>query len=366
MDKHRKICIIQMEAVHEEIIPSIIHALNALFIKPVVYINADCRTKRGDIFQLTGNIEADVKYVPIKGKQDWRDLEEQIRSQRYDACIFSTYQRKGILDFSLRLGCPVYGVVHNVELFIEAFLTSAHAKSRLEEIQGLITLSKHVRDRLVHEFMYASTRSLRSTWIKPYFWLDQKVESDEELAEKPRTFTIPGGVNFANRDYQGLVSAIQSLSLGHDEAHFYVAGGGRDRDPLAKLLDETKLSAHFSFAKSNELGWVEYRDYYSCISRSDYLLPLTANNSYLSTKITSAIPTSIGFCKPSLISREYGQLYGIPAVFYQNGDLKAGLRDSLNSDYETYKKLSQSLRVLLESELERNSSALSEIMMSSV
>jgi glycosyltransferase involved in cell wall biosynthesis len=362
MNTTSKVCIIQMEAVHEEIIPSLIHALNSIHIKPDVYINKNCKTRRGDVFERIIGLNACINYVPINGKSDWQNLQELIRDKNYNACIFSTYQRKSILDFSLELEIPVFGIVHNVSLFIEAFLTSRSAKAKQSLIRGIITLSEHVSTTLINEFKYASATELEISCLKPYFWQDISTLSSDIPSLDSTTFVIPGGVNFANRDFKGLISAFSEISTSISQVHFIVAGGGRDRDSLEATVKDLSLDQYFSFATRNTLGWVEYKDYYECISSSAYVLPLTSNKAYLSTKITSAIPTSIGFCKPSLIPEEQKDLYGIPAFPFAGDDLGEGIMNIVNCGNAQYLEIKNDLSKLLSEQLKSNAESTQKLL----
>ena len=46
----RTVAIVQFEAVHEEVIPSVCHALKENGITPTVFLNHEILTRRGDIF----------------------------------------------------------------------------------------------------------------------------------------------------------------------------------------------------------------------------------------------------------------------------------------------------------------------------
>ncbi|QVL52565.1 MAG: hypothetical protein KFB97_14380 [Cyanobium sp. M30B3] len=348
-----------MEAVHEEIIPSLIHALNSIHIKPDIYINRDCKLRRGDIFKEITGLNACISYVPINGKPDWQNLQKLIQSKNYNACLFSTYQRKSILDFSLALEIPVFGIVHNVSLFIEAFLTSRHAKPKQDQIRGIITLSEHVCSTLISEFKYASATDLITSCIKPYFWQDISHIDIDVPRHSSTTFVIPGGVNFANRDFKGLIEAIKEMPISSSQVHFIVAGGGRDRNSLEATVKDLGLDQYFSFAARNSLGWVEYKDYYECILSSTYVLPLTSNKAYLSTKITSAIPTSIGFCKPSLIPEEQKELYKIPAFPFPGDDLREAIMNVVSCDEMKYLETKNDLKELLSEQLKSNAESTS-------
>lgn len=339
-----------MEAVHEEIIPSLVKALNDNSILPDVYINANCKRRRGDLFREIKSICCNTFYINIEKAKDWEDLKSTVHKENYDACIFSTYQHKGIINFSLSLHVPIFGVVHNVSIFKESFFTVEDTQARQIYVQGLIALSKHVKDSIEFELSISNSTqaAIPVGVIQPFFWKtfhinDQKLPNSSSIK-----YAIPGGVNFKNRDYFGLVDALSNSSVKRIDASFIILGGGKDREKLFNIVKEHNLSYCFAFAPQNKLGWVEYNHYYKLIKSSDIILPLAIDDVYTKNKITSAIPTSIGFCKPCLISQSMQKIYKIPAY-----KVKENLADSLSRMHETIRAHHEStIRSILEKKMD--------------
>lgn len=343
-----KICIIQMEAVHEEIIPSLVKALNDNSIFPDVYINANCKRRRGDIFREIKSICCNIFYINIEKAQDWEDLKSTVHVESYDACIFSTYQHKGIINFSLSLDAPIFGVVHNVSLFKESFFTVGDPQARQNHVQGLIVLSQHVKDSIKFELSNSAQIAIPIEVIQPFFWKTFHINDHSLPNSSGIKYAVPGGVNFKNRDFFGLVDALNNSSVKRISANFSILGGGKDREKLFQIVKEHNLSHCFSFAPQNKLGWVDYNHYYSLIRSSDVILPLAIDDVYNKNKITSAIPTSIGFCKPCLISQSMQQIYKIPAY-----KVKGSLADSLSRMHETIRVHHEStIRSILEKKMD--------------
>ena len=112
----RKCAILQFEAVHEITIPFVVDILNKLGWEPDVYINDRCLV-RGDLFQLSPNLQCSIKYVPVASPQDWRDIESGLTNSNYEFVFSNTCQLPGTIKFLNSINLPTLGLVHNAELF---------------------------------------------------------------------------------------------------------------------------------------------------------------------------------------------------------------------------------------------------------
>jgi hypothetical protein len=69
------------------------------------------------------------------------------------------------------------------------------------------------------------------------------------------------------------------------------------------------------------------------MSSSSFCLPLFLNKEYSTSKITSALPTSVGFGLPALIPADQAELYRIPSISYEES-LEQGLLSLI--DYPSF------------------------------
>ena len=96
----RTCAIVQFEGVHEEVVPSLVHALNRCKVRPTAYINARCLETRGDVFAGMTALDCDVNYLPIATRQDWLQLASTVQTGGYDFLVLSTYQLDGAADWA--------------------------------------------------------------------------------------------------------------------------------------------------------------------------------------------------------------------------------------------------------------------------
>lgn len=290
-----KCAIVQHEAVHEEVIPSFIYIFSLLGVKVDVFLNKTIEYRRGDLFSEFDVIDANINYVDLNNKKDWDSLHSLIIKQQYDFIYSNTFQREGIMEWVLSLGKPVIGLVHNVKIF-----SDSNGQEKIKKFNNeisLFTLANHVSRSLKESFFdfgYQPKIFNATSCIWP------RSNNDPYELNDVRTIGIPGGVNFDNRDFVSLVDAVVNNKDRISNLKFIVMGGGRDRVKLQNLCADKGIDSFFRFLDiSSESGMVLYEDYVKEINSVTFIDPLTHNDSqYGSTKITSAIPTALGFLKP--------------------------------------------------------------------
>lgn len=316
-----KACIIQCEAVHEEITPSIVKCLNDNDIPVDVYLNENILKRRGDIYKEIKGLNLNVIYTKFDGAKSWRILRENCNKVCYDLVIFSTYQFKSIIDYSSGFNSAVFGVVHNIKIFEESYIECK--KNELDNILGLIVLADHVKTNLAKILIkYKNLPQLDSLiTIYPHYWQNPEqlyFRREIDWNSKKLKIIVPGSVNFANRNFKEIIECIKNNPIIKEKLEIVIAGGGKNRQDLENEIQKLNLSNSFKFLKLNHLGWVEYPQYYEEISQSFACLPLSANKLYKTEKITSAIPTSIGFLIPAILPISQKDQYKIPSYSYSS------------------------------------------------
>jgi hypothetical protein len=308
----RRICaIFQFEAVHEETIPSLVRALNNAGYRARLYVNARCEIDRGDIFAHFPELDFELSYVPIARKPDWQALARQAQRPDVDFICLSTFQLEGIGQWAEATGRPILGVVHNAR----RFLLGEVCRRLLERGQArVLTLAQHVAVYL-HQRVGAQHTDHIGV-LEPVYW---GILPEAQAAPGPtRTVAIPGGVNFATRDYRTLLALLgdpgNRTRLGG--LAFKVLGGGKDRAELERDVINHGVAEHLVFAPLGPNGRVPYGDYFAGLRDADFLYPMLplAFHPYREHKITSAIATAVGFNLPIVLDRWTANTYRAPAL----------------------------------------------------
>lgn len=355
-----KCAIVQFEAVHEEIVPSIISAFTANGAVCEAFINQQCLNQRGDIFASVGTQGATINYVPIERRADWQSLAERVHGGGFDAICFATFQRDSIANWSLKFGVPVFGVVHNVEVF-----RKSDAAMQVLQSGGLkvLTLAPHVASFACRHFPNALIDSIGV--MEPVQWGEPPERNTALPKDRLIRLAVPGGVKFATRDYLPLLDAVAELAgrAGGAGIQIDVIGGGSDREELEERASSAGLSRYIHFAPLMPTQRVGYHDYIAHLRAADFLLPLNPPHfpPYHTHKITSAVPTSIGLCLPAVLDRWTHFTYRTPGIVADMSPL-AALERVLSCSDEEYAALGASLRQIRTETLARNSSEIGRLL----
>jgi glycosyltransferase involved in cell wall biosynthesis len=327
------VAIVQFEAVHEEVIPSVCHALKENGITPTVFLNREILTRRGDIFARICPGEFDYHYVPVSSPEDWHMLKTRLLARKKDAFVFiNTYQRPGIAKFGSELGKPVLGIVHNPQIFLshEDCVKTARAPD-----VGLMTLADHAASYLI-----AGQQSFmdKVASLTPLYWGPETAQSDPDPTQRRRV-VVPGAVNFSNRNYDFLFDAFVQTPDLKTRLEVRILGGGPDRAALENRVIEAGLETDITFSTLNpDTGFVDHQIYFDDLRRAAFVLPLLPLNrqDYRTYKITAALSTAQGFCIPPLLDRWTAMVYRIPALQFQGAQVQDALvaaADMPDADY---------------------------------
>jgi len=345
--RHRA-AVVQLEAVHEECIPALVHLLRLHAVEPRVFLSQRIRTNRPGLRQRFPELGDCIRFVPLEEPRDWSRLARRVRRYSPDVVVLNTFQNAGPVSWASHFDLPMLGVVHNVTLLEDNEL----AKQMVEERRiRLLTLAPHVTAHLMRTDprRYSETATITSTFprrprVRPH-------RSDR------RTVAIPGGVNFASRDYRQILDAVPSIleSVDPSSIRFTIVGGGGDRQELEEIVAARGYDDLFHFVELNETGFVPGGPYYSHLLGADFLLPLVPPfaDAFRTYKITSAIPTSLGLGLPAITDRWTATVYDLPAVTYTDNDIAGGLLRAMTMSADELADLRQQLGVRQEHELAR-------------
>jgi FkbM family methyltransferase len=334
--------------VHEEVIGSVFHALIGNGIEPTAFLN-DRILGRGDIFSRFTEYGDRVNYRPLDAREDWHALADEVRE--FDLLVFNTFRRDGQASWARGLGLPLLGVVHNPKLIVD----QAECRDMVRKGEArLLTLAPHATSWLMAEgpHLFGDTATMTA-------WMWDMPEGDEPSPGERRRITIPGAVDFRNRDYSLVLEALPGLldEVGRDEIEIAIVGGGKDRAELQRMVADRGLDDVFSFAPvDEESGYVLSDVFYSELARSSFLLPLLpeGRRDYRTWKITAAVSSSIGFKVPAILDRWTATVYNLPCVSYPAGRSIEGLAAALRMPEEELTELHGRLSAHRAAAIERN------------
>ncbi|HET7735556.1 MAG TPA: FkbM family methyltransferase [Nocardioidaceae bacterium] len=332
-DRPLRAAVVQLEAVHEEVVSSVFHALLANGVEPTAFLNNRI-LERADLFSTFTSFADRVHYVPLGGPGDWEALTERLRT--FDLLVFNTFQREGQAKLVRKVGIPALGIVHNPRIIVEE--PACLDVIRSGELVPL-TLAPHVTSSLMaHDpHLFAGTRTLAA-------WMWDMPESVALPPTARRRITIPGAVDFKNRDYPLILDVLPGLvdKLGTDSFEIGIVGGGRDRARLQELVTDRGLEDVFWFAPlDEETGFVRSDVFYAELARSTFLLPLLPElrRDYRVWKITASVSSSLGFKVPAVMDRWTSLVYDLPAVTYPTGGVAQGLAAAVEMSEDDYQEL---------------------------
>ena len=332
----KKILILAMGPVHEELAPTYIEISinNSLF--PSFWLHPDSLAKKGDVFsykEKTFNNEFEVNYVALQAKDGKEKLQNYINKNNITEIIFLTLQDPWSVEFAnqlienYQLKCS--GVIHNVNKLkdknVKNFWKSGKASA--------FTLGEHVSEKLKNSLGLNSKviTSVFNPDYKSHLNLFENKVSNERFLK----ISLLGGVNFQSRDYFSLIQAIKEIDIVlKEKLIIQVVGGGNERKKLGNIVNENHLNNYFEFIKTSSLyGRVEYQSYYEAIKESDGIIVLDSpSNVYSTLKITSSIPSAISFLKPLIMSNNLRKVYNLNYGFVFSGsNIKSALENFLEN-----------------------------------
>jgi hypothetical protein len=348
-----KAAVVQFEAVHEEVVPSVFAALSAAGVASHAYVSARVRDRRGDLLGGLAETSGKVSYPRIECAADWDALAETVIRSGADLLVLNTFQRESVARWSEGLGLPIIGLVHNPKLFLE--------QAPCAELVGagraaILTLAPHVSAWLAANGggAFPAVGCISHT-----FWHLPRREG----ATGTRKIVIPGAVSYDARDFRSVLDSMPAIigSAGTTGFEFLIVGGGPDRARFQDEVESSGHAAHFRFAPCNaETGYVDNESYFAALAEADFILPMLpeARADYRTFKITSAIPTSVGFGIPAIVDRWTASVYGLPCVEYGQGRMIEGLLAAVSMDGEELDRLRAELAAFRAAEQRRSAQAM--------
>lgn len=305
----RRAAILQPGGVHEEVVPSLVAALGPGW-DVQAWLSEKCRATKGDLFAEIPAPSLTAHYRAFAGRAGWDGVRDEITAFAPEVIIAATFQLDGVADFVDSLRLPAIGVLHN--------LRKAGRATRVSDMiaQGRcqpLVLADHVRA----SYLRANGPDLidRITVVEPVDW-GPFGTSDGAV----KRIVVPGGVNAENRDFDGLLDALSDTGMGQRMvaagAVIEILGGGPDRVRLQSVVADRGLSNIVHFTPLGPSGRVPYGPYLAALRQAWALLPLIqlSKRDYRDFKITSALPTAVGFGLPVVLDHWTASVYRAPCV----------------------------------------------------
>ncbi|WP_200328528.1 hypothetical protein [Thiocystis violacea] len=301
--------------VHEEILPSHIYSLNALGVKPDVFLNSDSITIKGDLFSLYNQLELNLIAYPFKGIAKWKALANRINEEKYDLVIVNSFQTGGS-DWALSLEAHKLCLVHSVLEFYNNRKTFESAVER--DDVSLMCLGAASTTTLQNIISHACKRRKEIHSIYAAIFPDNQTSLDRRVCPttcKGTRIAIVGGINYKNRNF----SHLFQLAASHRDVVFDVVSGGQDFGKLQAEVRENALTGQFRFL-SNDGSRTSYKDMFAAVQGSDYLITgFKSPCRYHEFSISSVINYAIGFRKPLVQDPITKMLYEIPGPIVHRG-----------------------------------------------
>lgn len=298
-----------MEGVHEDIMAAALAAFASNDCTVKAFLSRRISKSRGNFFDDIEIKDTSVQYVTLETRQDWEDVASAVKAAEPDILYFNTFQRDGIAKWARQFDKPIVGIVHNPHLFTAAPECMELLKEgRLE----LLCLGHHVLD---YVRTVLSGYEDKIHLYLPYLWMREEFDRFAlPEGDDPLRIVLPGAIDYNNRDFKGLVSFLQesAATLPRDVV-FYLVAGGPNRADLEQLVDQAGLGDMFCFLPLDpETKRVPHRDYLRCLYASHAMMLLlpVGREDYVTTKITTGVPASIGTGRPIIAPQSVGEAYG--------------------------------------------------------
>ncbi|MCB2109403.1 MAG: hypothetical protein H6895_04245 [Defluviimonas sp.] len=315
----RRCAVMQIEARHEETLPSVIDAANRAGYYPHVFLNNRCKRLRGDIFAEVPGLKAEISYCNFGSDEGTGEIGAAgqaalLRTQEddIDFVVMNSFNRETAVNWARTIEKPVLAIVHNLDQFLtDDFSAPAVADPRFQ----FIALGWHVAAELIARIGKAEMD--RVDVIEPCHW---SMGDPAPRGGLPRRIAIPGSISTRTRDYPGLIGAVAADPARFADIRFVLGSGGKDRDAVEAEVRARGLEGAFEFLPIRG-EQVPHPAYFASLRDAQAILPLMPDDfdQYQRIKITSSVSASAGFAVPILMDRWSRACYRLPMIVTDHG-----------------------------------------------
>ena len=321
----KRCAIVQFEPRHEEVVPSLVAACNAIGYRPRVFLHRRILKLRGDIMALVPNLEFDVEYLPLStpdyraadAPHDFKKSIASIEATETEFILMASLIRPKAAIWAHGVKKPLIMVLHNLDQFSQ--ISSLRETLEMPNAR-FIGLSAHVTAEWISRMGKAHMDRIAT--LEPFYWIDDPAPR----LGQPRQVVIPGNINLRTRDYRGLLEFLSKRPSAFQNLHFILPSGGADRAIVESEIMARRLDSRFTCVPVGKSGQVGHAAYFDALASAQVIHPLMPDDyeQYQRIKITSAISSSGGFCVPIIMDRWSEACYRPPMLVADNS-LEASL-----------------------------------------
>ena len=331
--------IIQIESIHEIVTPGIIHSLNSIGYKPILFFNKGCSERRGNIFEYCDNLDFELVEFKLREGYSIQKLKEDMHESKCEFVVVNTLQKNDRLHSYEELDLPLIGIVHNVNIFLQSEIGLQFTE---RPNTFLLTIASHVSLFLRSKLSFDKTNI--DYYVPSYLINDKDLTKKQFSPSSTTTLAIAGGVNnIRNRGFSELLNFLRSSEVDYN-VKFLICGGGIDRVRLEKFVERYELQNYFDFVEVDETtGYVMYDKYYNALSNADFLLTLfpPKDIKYFKYKATASIMTAISIGLPIITDIAARTIYGVPCLAYENDKMETLFKCISDVNEESYHTLQE-------------------------
>jgi hypothetical protein len=302
--------VIEHNPYHEQVLPTFVHALNALGLVPDVYMPR--LAMQADTFAYAKSLR--YRLLAADGPSGLRGTPRW--TTKYDLLIFNSIEPKKILQKAAGEKRPSIAVVHNADLLV---VDPAYASYFHNTTRSPLVLAPHIAASFGLDQLPSVANQLR--WVAPVYLGDiPKPPRDEVI-----TLAVQGNVEFVRRNYDSLLDSIEEVIHRNVRVRVIMIGRSDSADgrTLKQEIRRRQLQQWFAFTPE-----LPYSSFLTAIAGCDFILPLIDRSSatyapYFRFKLTSSLLMSLAIGVPPIVHAEMAGLYGLEkaSISYEDGGL---------------------------------------------
>ncbi len=239
-----------------------------------------------------------------------------LKRQGISKAVLNTAEGNLIRKLSLVAGrhTEFTGIIH----LSSKLWTSRSQKIISRKISKYFVLADFIKDKLEKADSGVSIES----FYPIYFPVEKAAEV---LQDQSYQICVPGGVDFARRDYQSLLDEMLSAEV-PSGVKFVLLGrtSNKDGQELKARIRERELEEQFTLFD----GFIPHEKFYEQLKKAWLVLPLITPRckdyaDYMDYKITGSFNLAYGFRLPMLQHESFAgtRIYRETSVFYRDGGL---------------------------------------------
>jgi len=204
-------------------------------------------------------------------------------------------------------------------------------------------LKKYNEEKYVEQGRLFTLSGFENTnMLSPHCYGYEKVAPKNKVTK----FIVVGGINIESKNHNLLFQAVRNLkNNGENEFKVIIVGGGNKLDIPKDILQNVEHKGRLNFKKM-----------FMEVNNADFFLPLLdlsieKHKRYLNSATTGSRQLILGFLKPCLINKEFGNVYGFNeqnSIIYNENDLYSAMLRAILLTKEDYEQKQKNLKLISE------------------